>query len=81
MLSSIRDEIHAAKVMQAEEDRIVGDILVTIQNLYKLASRREAVRMQEEFFRIYQEQNLDKLKHFATELDIIAEGYRAQSLV
>ncbi|MDO4318230.1 MAG: GTP pyrophosphokinase family protein [Lachnospiraceae bacterium] len=80
-LSSIRDEIQAAKVMQAEEDRIVGDILVTIQNLYKLASRREAVRMQEEFFRIYQEQNLDKLKHFATELDIIAEGYRAQSLV
>ncbi len=80
-LSSIRDEIHAAKAMKAEEARIVGDILVTIQNLYKIASRREAVRMQEEFFRIYQEQNLDKLKRFATELDIIAEGYRAQSLM
>ncbi len=79
-LSSIRDEIQAAKIMQQEEDRIVSDILVTIQNLYKLASRREAVRMQEEFFRIYQEQDLSRLKHFATELDILAEGYRAQSL-
>ncbi len=79
-LSSIRDEIKAAKEMRYEEERIVNDILNTIQNLYRLASRREAIRIQEEFFRIYQMQNIEKLKHFATELDIIAEGYRAQSL-
>ncbi len=79
-LSSIRDEIKAAKEMRFEEERIVNDILNTIQNLYRLASRREAIRIQEEFFRIYKEQNIEKLRHFATELDIIAEGYRAQSL-
>lgn len=79
-LSSIRDEVKAAKEMRFEEERIVNDILNTIQNLYRLASRREAIRIQEEFFRIYQEQNIEKLRHFATELDIIAEGYRAQTL-
>ncbi len=79
-LSAIRDEIRAAKEQRSEEERIVNDILITIQNLYRIASRREAIRIQEEFFRIYREQNIEKLRHFATELDIIAEGYRAQSL-
>lgn len=79
-LSEIRDEIKAARELRFEEERIVNDILLTIQNLYKFASRREAERIQEEFFRIYEEKDIEKLKHFATELDIIAEGYRAQTL-
>ena len=79
-LSEIRDEITAAREQRFEEERIVNDILLTIQNLYKFASHREAVRIQEEFFRIYEE-DIEKLRHFATELDIIAEGYRAQTTV
>lgn len=78
-LSEIRDEIKAAREQRFEEERIVNDILLTIQNLYRFASRREAVRIQEEFFRIYEEKNMDKLRYFANELDIIAEGYRAQT--
>jgi len=80
-LSEIRDEITAAREQRFEEERIVNDILLTIQNLYKFASHREAVRIQEEFFRIYEEKDIEKLRHFATELDIIAEGYRAQTTV
>ena len=79
-LSEIRDEITAAREQRFEEERIVNDILLTIQNLYRFASRREAVRIQEEFFRIYEEKNIDKLRYFANELDIIAEGYRAQTM-
>ena len=80
-LSEIRDEITAAREQRFEEERIVNDILLTIQNRYKFASHREAVRIQEEFFRIYEEKDIEKLRHFATELDIIAEGYRAQTTV
>lgn len=79
-LSAVRDDIMAARAEKEEMEKMVMDILTTIQNLYSLASKREAVRIQEEFFRIYNEHDLAKLKHFATELDIIAEGYRAQSL-
>ena len=79
-LSAVRDAIMAARAEKEEMERIVMDILNTIQNLYRLASKREAERIQEEFFRIYNENDLGKLEHFATELDIIAEGYRAQSL-
>ncbi|MBR5712498.1 MAG: GTP pyrophosphokinase family protein [Lachnospiraceae bacterium] len=80
-LSEIRDEITAAREQRFEEERIVNDILLTIQNLYRFASHREAVRIQEEFFRIYEEKDIEKLRHFATELDIIAEGYHAQTTV
>ena len=79
-LSEIRDEITAARELRYKEERIVNDILLTIQNLYRFASHREAVRIQEEFFRIYELKDMDKLEHFATELDIIAEGYHAQTL-
>ena len=79
-LSSIRDEIRSARELRFEEERIVNDILLTIQNLYRFVSHREAVRIQEDFYNIYKEQNLEKLRHFATELDIIAEGYRAQTV-
>lgn len=79
-LSSIRDEIRSARELRFEEERIVNDILLTIQNLYRFVSHREAVRIQEEFYNIYKEQNLEKLRHFAMELDIIAEGYRAQTV-
>ena len=79
-LSSIRDEIRSARELRFEEERIVNDILLTIQNLYRFVSHREAVRIQEEFYNIYKEQNLEKLRHFAVELDIIAEGYRAQTV-
>lgn len=79
-LSSIRDEIRSARELRFEEERIVNDILLTIQNLYRFVSHREAVRIQEEFYEIYKEQNIEKLRHFAIELDVIAEGYRAQTI-
>jgi putative GTP pyrophosphokinase len=38
------------------------------------------MKIQDEFFEIYETNDLEQLERFAKELDIISEGYRAQSL-
>ena len=45
-----------------------------------MANKREVVRIQDEFFRVYNEGDLNELARFGKELDVIAESYRAQSL-
>ena len=59
---------------------IVAEILNTIQNLYKAANKREIVKIQDEFYKIYKFGSVEELERFSRELDIIAEGYRAQGL-
>ncbi len=78
-LTSVRDEVVAAQAMRNEQDTIVSDIIMTIMSIYRNGSRREAIRIQDEFFQIYRQEDLCKLKHFAAELDVIAEGYGAQA--
>ena len=43
-------------------------------------SGREVVKIQNEFYDIYQKDDLEKLEDFSKQLDIIAEGYKAQGL-
>ena len=56
-----------------------GNILNNLQNLYGIANEREVLKIQDEFYRIYELNDIDQLNRFGRELDIIAEGYRAQS--
>ena len=79
-MSSVRDEIMDAQNSMQHQANMVVDILNTIQNLYHLANKREIQKIQEEFYQIYTEKDLDKLGHFHKQLDIIAEGYRAQGI-
>ncbi len=79
-MSSVRGEIMDAQNSFNVKANIVSDILTNIQNLYKVANKREVVKIQDEFFRIYESQDLEQLERFNKELDIISEGYRAQSL-
>ena len=79
-MASVRSEIMDAQNSFRRKADIVADILNNIQNLYKLANKREVVKIQDEFFRIYQSDDVDQLERFSKQLDIIAEGYRAQSL-
>lgn len=79
-MSSVRGEIMDAQNSFNVKANIVSDILTNIQNLYKVANKREVVKIQDEFFRIYGSQDLEQLERFNKELDIISEGYRAQSL-
>lgn len=79
-MSAIRDDIMDAQNSFQVKAGIVADILNNIQNLYKIANKREVVKIQDEFYRIYETGDLDLLERFHKELDLIAESYRAQGL-
>lgn len=79
-MSLVRGEIMDAQNSQNLKADVVADILSNIQNLYKVANQREVIKIQDEFYHIYSEGSLEKLERFNKELDIISEGYRAQSL-
>lgn len=77
-LSAVRDDVMAAQATKAEHRTLISDIIITILNIYQNSSRREAIRIQNEFLEIYKLDDYEKLKHFAAELDVIAEGFGVQ---
>ena len=79
-MSAVRGEIMDAQNSQQIHTRLVSDILNNIQNLYRIANKREILKIQDEFYQIYELHDIDRLQKFSRELDIIAEGYRAQAL-
>lgn len=79
-MSLVREEIMDAQDSFSRKSTLVADILNNIQNLYRFGNKREAIKIQDEFFKLYQEDDLEKLARFHRQLDIIVEGYRAQSL-
>ena len=76
----MRSEIMDAQISFRIQANIVADILNNIQNLYRVANKREILKIQDEFYRIYAMNEIDQLERFDRQLDLIAEGYRAQSL-
>ena len=80
-MSSVRSEIMDAQLSSQIRYRLVADILNTIEHLYRIANKREVEKIQKEFYRIYELNDLDELRRFHQHLDGIAEGYRAQSVV
>lgn len=79
-MSQVREEIMDAQNSFRIKADIIADILTNIQNLYKVANKREVVKIQDEFYNIYKTGDLEQLERFHKQLDIISEGYRAQSL-
>lgn len=79
-MSAVRSEIMDAQNSQQIHTRLVSDILSNIQNLYRIANKREVLKIQDEFYKIYELHDIDRLQKFSNELDIIAEGYRAQTI-
>ncbi len=79
-MSAVRSEIMDAQNSFQIHSRLVSDILNSIQNLYRVANKREIVKIQDEFYRIYELNDINQLKRFSKELDIIAEGYRVQAV-
>ena len=85
----IRERLSAAAkaiiVMDAQNSsqiqrNLITDILNNIENLYKVTNKREVEKIQDEFYHIYAQNDLQELKRFHKELDLIAEGYRAQAI-
>lgn len=78
-MSSVRSEIMDAQNSFQIQANLVQDILNTIQNLYHLANKREIIKIQDEFYRVYETNDIEQLRRFHKHLDTIAEGYRAQT--
>lgn len=79
-MSQVRDEIMDSQNSYKAKDRLVSDILNNIQNLYAVANKKEVMKIQDEFYKVYQVDDIEQLSHFSKQLDVIAEGYRAQEL-
>ncbi len=79
-MSSVRNEIMDSQNSFQIKAHVVADILNTIQNLYNVANKREIIKIQDEFYKIYKSDDIDILEKFSKELDIIAEGYKAQGI-
>ena len=78
-MSSVRDEIMDAQNSSQMQSNLVKDILNNIENLYRVSSEREITKIQTEFLRVFHTKDLKQLERFHRQLDIIAEGYRAQA--
>ena len=79
-MSSVRDEIMDAQNSNREKASIIADILNNIENLYHIANKREVEKIQDEFFKVYNQDDKEMLIRFNKQLDILAETYRAQSV-
>jgi putative GTP pyrophosphokinase len=79
-MSLVRNDIMDAQVSSQMQVNLVQEILNTIENLYHLANHREILKIQDEFLRVFRTKDMLQLQYFARQLDIIAEGYRAQGV-
>ena len=79
-MSSVRDEIMDAQNSSQMQSNLVKDILNNIENLYRVSSERDITKIQTEFLRVFHTKDLKQLERFHRQLDIIAEGYRAQAV-
>ena len=79
-ISSVRDEIMDAQNSSQMQSNLEKDILNNIENLYRVSSEREITKIQTEFLRVFHTKDLKQLERFHRQLDIIAEGYRAQAV-
>ena len=78
------DDVYSLPYMRAVSythlDVYKRQILSTIQNLYKVANKQVVIKIQDEFYEIYEKGDINELSRFSRQLDIIAEDYRAQSV-
>lgn len=79
-MSSVRNEIMDAQNSSQMQSNLVKDILNNIENRYRVSSEREVTKIQTEFLRVFHTKDLKQLERFHRQLDIIAEGYRAQAV-
>lgn len=79
-MSEVRSEIMEVQNSFQLKANVVAEILNNIQNLYRIANKREVIKIQQEFYEIYELNDIDQLVNFSQQLDIMAEGYKAQSI-
>ncbi|MCD8036887.1 MAG: GTP pyrophosphokinase family protein [Clostridiales bacterium] len=75
-MSTIREELMQAEKMTELKSSLVNNILENIQNLYFKLHIEEADNMNRRFIDLYDDGDINKLKDFNEQLNIIAEMYR-----
>jgi putative GTP pyrophosphokinase len=81
-MSKIRSDILDSQDVFQLKSSVIADILNTIQNISSVNNNaHEIQKIQDEFYKFFEEGNIEKLMIFNKQLDIIAEKYRAQSLI
>lgn len=76
----IRDEIMDSQNSMRKKDQLVSEILNLIHHLYRVANKQEVLTIQDEFYNVYKQGDISMLQNFLQELDLIAEGYKAQEI-
>lgn len=79
-MSAVRSEIMDAQLSSQLMHHLVAEILCAIENLYTVAPKREIQKIQDDFYRVYQRKDMDALRKFYRQLDMISEGYRTQTM-
>lgn len=79
-MSAVRSEIMDAQLSSQLLHHQVAEILYAIENLYTVASKREIQKIQDEFYRVYERKDMNALRKFHRQLDMISEGYRTQAM-
>ncbi|MCT4688271.1 GTP pyrophosphokinase [Vallitalea sp.] len=81
-MSIIRNEIIKAQNLFQLKSSVIADILNNIQNLHKVCDDiKEVEHIQEEFYDLWDKGNFEQLDKFNKRLDMLAAGYKAQSLI
>ncbi len=78
-MSSVRDDIMDAQLSSKLRNNMVEDIVEMIENLYHSTSRREVEKIQDEFYRIYETNDIEELIHYHSQLDLITQTHKVQS--
>ncbi|NLL71456.1 MAG: GTP pyrophosphokinase family protein [Epulopiscium sp.] len=79
-MSAIRSEILEAQELFQVRSNIVADIMKNIENLHVTGNLSEAEDIQRQFLKLWKEGDLQKLKNFNQQLDMIVQIYDVQSL-
>jgi len=79
-MALVRDEIMDAQNFNRQKAGMISNILSNIENLYHIANEREVSKIQKEFFEIYKKDDMELLKRFNKQLDVLSETYHAQNV-
>lgn len=75
-MATIRGEIMNAKRLNEIRDNLVSNILENIQNLYFVARIDDMDKINKQFVDLWEEGDVDKLRDFNDQLNVMAELYR-----
>ncbi|MBQ0058880.1 MAG: GTP pyrophosphokinase family protein [Lachnospiraceae bacterium] len=77
-MMKVRQEIMDAEMDSEHKNRLMQDILSTIEMLFRKNNVREAIKIQNEFYEVLNHQSMEELIYFHDHLDLLSEDTRTQ---